>query len=177
MSLLRPRWLLLAASSTVAGASLWWLLSPADAEPKALPAIDRVDTDYVAPIPIDLAISASLFAEMPQADLVNAGNASGAGDATSLQPPRLVGLALRGKSAVALAVDQSGQTLLLHPGDVIDGWTLASAGRDNAMFSLGDRQVRVALDFSNKTGAASSTGAATQQLADTPAQGEVVSGP
>lgn len=175
MSLLKPRWFLVAGSAALTGLSLWGLLKPGQLEQVNLPPIGAVESDYTPPIPLDLAVSSGLFVPLepaePQVDM----NAAGSTQPIAT-PPRLVGLATRRSgAAVALAVDQSGQTKLLRPGEAIDGWTLASAGRDHAIFAQGGRRERVSLDFANKSGGGSrSSVAPAQQLMDTGMKGEVV---
>ncbi len=175
MSLIRSRWVGLAAVFGLVMATLWWFLQPTKTDDQAPLPIGRVDTDYISPAPIDLAVSSGLFADVEAEALNNSSQELGNVATASQSPPRLVGLATHRGSAVALAVDQSGQTRLLRAGEAIDGWTLASVTRDQAVFAQGDRRERATLDFKNKADGATST--PTQQLIDTAIKGEGSSGP
>jgi hypothetical protein len=163
MSLIRPRWILLGATAGAYSLVLWSALGPQRLAETALPPIGRVDADYYAPAPLDLAVSSGLFVANQTPDLPQ-GNETEPQAAPATSPPRLVGLAAKRGASVALAVDQAGQTRLLRSGEDIDGGKLTGIGRDHVIFVQGERKERVALDFANRGGSA--TGAPTRQLID-----------
>lgn len=178
MSLIRPRWLGLGSACALSATCLWWGLRSAPMDKLAQPPVASVDTDYLVPVPLDLAVSDGLFAGVASPVIDPAVQASTEAAAPIKSPPRLVGLAAhRRGAAVALAVDQSGQTHLLRTGEAIDGWTLTAAARDHAVFVQGDRRERVALDFANKAGDQASVPPPTQQLMDRPTRGEGATSP
>ena len=88
-------------------------------------------------------LSAPLFA--PSRNVVPAGTNPAAPPAP---PPQLTGVVLGGGRAVALVKKASGgDTLMLHAGDIVDGWTIVGiAARQIAIARDGAQQV-VMLEF------------------------------
>lgn len=168
MSLVRARWMLIAASLGGCTFTLWLLLAPAKTAESGLPPIARIDADYIPPAALDPALSSGLFVPGEPIDTASMNSAAPSGTAAPAGPPRLVGIAAKRGTSVALAVDQAGQTRLLRSGEEIDGWKLTGIGRDHVIFTQGARKERVALDFANK--AVGGGSAPTQQLVDTGGQ-------
>lgn len=84
--------------------------------------------------------------------------------------PLLVGLIGRthGKS-VALIRGSDGQTVVAKPGTNIDGWELATIGRDRVTFVQNGERHEAALDFSNKApGAGPPSGSPAPSALTTP---------
>lgn len=169
MSLIRARWIGLGAACALSAAFLWWGLRPAPTGELGQTPVGSVDTDYLTPVPLDLAVSSGLFVGIVSPASEPVVQASSDAAEPIAAPPRLVGLAAQRRGvAVALAMDQSGQTHLLRTGEVVDGWTLTATARDHAVFVRGDRRKEVPLDFANKTGASATVTPPTQQLMDKP---------
>jgi hypothetical protein len=87
-------------------------------------------------------VSAPLFA--PSRSLV----AVGAPAATPpAPPPQLLGIVLGGGHAVALVKNAAGDTLMVHAGETVDGWTIAGIAPRQIVIARDGAQHAVALEF------------------------------
>jgi hypothetical protein len=142
MSLLRPAWVYAALMLGVVGATLWFLLAPSHQAIDYVPPAAAVDTTLAKADPIDLAISSGLFSASGETAL-NAVPDAGSSPNPAASAPRVVGIAIKARGhAIALAVDATGATHLMKPGEAVDGWTLASLSRAGAEFTRdGQREI------------------------------------
>ena len=152
MSLIQGRWLIPGAAAALAVAGPLWLLG--SASPEIEPAQPVVVTALVtSPVGgLDQALTMPLF---------SASRAPAPPPYPSRSPlprrrraaalPTLVGLVSRARGkGVALVKASSGQTVMIGPGESVDGWQLVAIGRDRATFaSNGERRV-ASLDFRNR---------------------------
>jgi len=82
-----------------------------------------------------------------------------AATASPASPPLLVGtIAGRGGVGVALVKNTAGETLTLHAGEVVDGWTLVAIGNGIATVDQNGRRETISLDFSNRASGPQGTG-------------------
>lgn len=107
----------------------------------------------------------------------------GATAAPPAAPPLLVGtIGKRGGTWVALVKNSAGETLTVHAGKVVDGWTVIAVGNGGATVDQNGRREQISLDFSNKGSGSQTTGQngslASASLPDvTASQSSVQNGP
>jgi len=155
-----------------------WLLGD-DSEPPTIMPPPVMTELKVAPVPaISVLLTKPLFNadRSPAVALAESGGADPGATAQTVQQapaPRLVGVisGRRGKAA-AIVKAASGLDQTLTRGQLIDGWQLVSVGRNEAVFSIGERRETVSLDYANRGNANSSATAsiASPTISPNPAQ-------
>lgn len=76
----------------------------------------------------------------------------GTAAAVAALPPLLVGtVGRRGSAGIALVKNSAGETLTLHAGETVDGWTLVAIGNGVATVDQNGRRETISLDFSNRS--------------------------
>jgi hypothetical protein len=125
------------------------------------------------PMPVAAALSAPVFTpgRLPP-DLTaptEAPSPPATQPASQSNPPILVGVAMRVRgTGVALVRAADGQTSMIKPGDVVDGWTLALVSASQAVFKRGDDRQTASLDFSNKQAVAATASSSMSAPAQEP---------
>lgn len=143
MSALRPRLPVFGAGTvTILLLVLGTHIRHIPAELPPLPHVAHVRQDDIADLGAEL--SAPLFA--PSRSVAPVGGDTAATPQTP--PPLLSGIVLGGGKAVALVKSASGgDTLMLHAGDAIDGWTIMGIAARQIVVARGGAQQAVALEF------------------------------
>ena len=135
-----------AAAIALLAVVLFWSMTPRD-DDDAMPS-----ESTVALTSIDTALAEP--AELPEPAEVDLFDASSTSDETATvdaseelkQKWQLSGIAKVGDSSVMILNDRQGNTVRqINANDTLDGWTVADAGADYAVFSQDDQEVRLVL--------------------------------
>jgi len=172
MSLVKRQWMILAGAGAAAVGGPVWLLEPEDRAIETPPGVSVTQLQVKPVASLGLALSAPIFSSTRSpVEAVASQTASGEEppSANAPAPPALVGIVSRARGrGVALVRGSDGETVMIGPGDAVDGWQLAAIERDKAVFAQGSDRRTLTLDFSNKAAA----GSAQQQIPAPPPAGE-----